>query len=59
MFSLDGRPYVLRPVARTLPPRTTRGTARAVRTVDLGDVTEMSHEAERELREMKDDTSRC
>ena len=59
MFNLAGRPYILRPVARTLNVRTTRGTRRAIRTVDLGDVTEMSHEAERELREMTDDISKC
>ena len=58
-FNIGGRPYVLRPVARTLSPmRDSRGTGRAIRTVDLGDVTEMSHEAKHELRGKIDDISK-
>ena len=57
-FNIDGRAYALRPVTRTLSPlRETRGTGREIRTVDLGNVADVSHEAERELREMTDDTS--
>ena len=57
-FNIGGRPYVLRSVTRTLPPvRESRGNGRMVRTVDLGDVTEMSHEIERELREKMVDIS--
>ena len=53
----EERPYVLHPVTRTLPPvNGSRRTGRAIRTVDLGDVTEMSHEAKRDLREMVDDS---
>ena len=43
---IGGNSYVLRTVTRTLPPRReSRGTERAVRTVDLGDVTDMSYDA--------------
>ena len=56
---IGGSPYVLRTVTRTLSPmRESRGTERAVRTVDLGDVTEMSYDAKREISGVVDDPSK-
>ena len=56
---IGGNPYVLRSVTRTLPPkRESRGIGRAIRTVDLGDVTEMSYDAKREISGVIDDPSK-
>ena len=59
-FMIDGNPYVLRPVTRTLPTRReSRGTGRVIRTVDLGDITESSYDAKSEMTGVIDDPSEC